>query len=224
MTERQRPPLQVLLDASENQTATDTRTSSTGVEYIDGCDEWRAESIIRQWAPEHQLIGALMYLSAENARSILDLVPDTAVWRPTTRTAIEIIRAVVAEGRDPDPVAVLASARSLRTAGDFTSARAVNGLDGNGGGVRHHELALYLADAYTQVVDSRHVRAYACEVLADAYRRAFRFHGIRMQQLGESNASIGDLANYLFAMEDELADLRRRAEAAAQSDEGQRRQ
>lgn len=219
MTERQHPPLQVVVDAGEDQTAGENRTSSTGVEYIDGRDEWRAESVIRQWAPEHQLIGALMYLSADNARSILDLVSDAAVWRPITRKAIEIIRAVVAEGRDPDPVAVLASAKNLRIAGDFTSARAVNGLDGHGRGVRHHELALYLADAYTQVVDPCHARAYTCEVLADAYRRAFRFHGIRMQQLGESNASRGDLAHYLFAMQDELADLRRRAEAAAQSDE-----
>jgi hypothetical protein len=119
MTELQRRPVQLAADAAnDNLTA---NNSNAGVEYIDGRDEWRAQSVIKQWAPEHQLIGALMYLSADNARSILDLVPDTAVWRPTTRKAIEIIRAVVAEGRDPDPVAVLASARSLRTAGDFTA-------------------------------------------------------------------------------------------------------
>jgi hypothetical protein len=159
-----------------------------------------------------------MYLSADSATPILDLVPDLAIWRPITRLAIEVIRAVVAEGRDPDPVAVLASAKSPRMAGDFTGKPLVTGPDESRSRIRHHQLALYLADAYTQVVDPRHARAYACEVLADAYRRAFRFHGIRMQQLAESNAARSDLAQYLVSMQDELLDLRRRAEAAAQSD------
>jgi hypothetical protein len=157
-------------------------------------------------------------LSADNAGSILDLVPDAAIWRPITRLVIGIIRAVVAEGRDPDPVAVLASAKRRRTAADSAIDSLPTGPSRSGGGICHRQLALYLADAYTQVVDPRHVRAYACDVLAEAYRQAFRFHGIRMQQLSESNATRDDLAQYLFLMQDELTDLRRRAEAAAHSD------
>ncbi|MDT5388100.1 MAG: hypothetical protein QOE04_1741 [Mycobacterium sp.] len=48
--------------------------------------------------------------------------------------------------------------------------------------------------------------------------RAFRFHGIRMQQLAEIDSSRGDLTRYLFALHDDLADLWRRAEVAAQAD------
>jgi hypothetical protein len=216
MTEPQRQPVQGAADAAnDNVTANNT---NAGVEYIDGRDEWRAQSVIKQWAPEHQLIGALMYLSADNARAILELVPDTAIWRPITRRAIEVIRAMVTEGRDPDPVAVLRTAETLQSTGDFTNRAATNELADGERGNRHHQLALYLADAYTQVVDPRHVRAYTSEVLADAYRRAFRFHGIRMQQLAEIDSSRGELTHYLFALHDDLADLWRRAEVAAQAD------
>jgi hypothetical protein len=216
MTEPQRQSVQFAADvANDNVTANNT---NAGVDYIDGRDEWRAQSVIKQWAPEHQLIGALMYLSADNARAILELVPDTAIWRPITRRAIEVIRAMVAEGRDPDPVAVLRTAGTLQSTGDFTNGAATNELADGDRGNRHHQLALYLADAYTQVVDPRHVRAYTSEVLADAYRRAFRFHGIRMQQLAEIDSSRGELTHYLFALHDDLADLWRRAEVAAQAD------
>jgi hypothetical protein len=126
-----------------------------------------------------------MYLSADNARPILELVPDTAIWRPTTRRAIEVIRALVAEGRDPDPVVVLRTAETRQPTEEFTNRPPINELADLTRSNRHHQLALYLAEAYTQVVDPCHARAYASEVLADAYRRAFRFHGIRMQQLAE---------------------------------------
>ena len=56
------------------------------------------------------LIGALMWLTAEQARPILELVPDTAIWRPMTQWAYEMIRAVVADGRVPNPVLVLSTA------------------------------------------------------------------------------------------------------------------
>ena len=97
---------------------------------------------------------------------------------------------------------------------------AAEGRAGGDSGSRHRHLALYLADAYSQVVDPRHVRAYASEVLADAYRRAYKFHGIRMQQMAETNSTRGDLTQYLIVMQDELADLRRRAETAAHADKG----
>ena len=57
-------------------------------------DDWRAKTVLTQWDPEHQLIGALMWLPAQRARPILELVPDTAIWRPITRWAYEIIRAL----------------------------------------------------------------------------------------------------------------------------------
>ena len=220
MIESKRRSLQVVENAGENPPATDdcANTPSAGVEYIDDRDEWRAQSIIRQWSPEHQLIGALMHLSAHNARPVLELVPDSAVWGPITRGALEVIRAVVAEGRDPDPVVVLRTAET-RPAGAFTDEPRAEGRAVGDRGSPHHQLALYLADAYSQVIDPRHVRAYAGEVLADAYRRAYRFHGIRMQQMAETNTTRGDLTQYLIVMQDALRDLWRRAEAATRADE-----
>ena len=73
---------------------------------------------------------------------------------------------------------------------------------------------LYLADAYTQVIDPSHVRAYAIEVLGDAYRRAYRFHGVRMQQLAEAPTTREELTDCLTAMRADLADLWRRGQAA----------
>lgn len=217
MMEPQRPSLQAVADAGDGPAAEDNVTNAivAGVEYIEDRDEWRARSIIRQWSPEHQLIGALMYLSADSARPILDLVPDTAVWRPITRRAIEVIRALVAKGRDPDPVAVLHAADTQATE-EFTNRPPANDWALPDRGSRHHQFALYLADAYSQVVDPRHARAYAGEVLADAYRRTFRFHGIRMQQMAETTTTRSDLTEYLVSMQVELADLWRRAEAAAE--------
>jgi hypothetical protein len=52
----------------------------------DGAD-WRAETIATQLEPESQLIGALMWLPAACVRRILELVPDTAIWRPMNRWA-----------------------------------------------------------------------------------------------------------------------------------------
>jgi hypothetical protein len=53
----------------------------------DGLDDSHAQTVIEQWAPEHQLIGALMHLPAHQAKPILEAVPDTAIWRPITRWA-----------------------------------------------------------------------------------------------------------------------------------------
>jgi hypothetical protein len=201
----QRRSLQVVADTGEHPPATGdcANTPSAGVEYIDDRDDWRAQSVIRQWSPEHQLIGALMHMSAHNALPVLELVPDSAVWRPITRQALTVIRTVVAEGRDPDPVVVLRTAET-RAAGALTDEPAAEGRAIGDRGSRHHQLALYLADAYSQVVDPRHVRAYTSEVLADAYRRAYKFHGIRMQQMAETNTTRGDLTRYLVVMQDEL--------------------
>ena len=112
----QRRSLQVVADAGEIPTRDGYPASGTdtGVEYIDGRDEWRAQSVIRRWSPEHQLVGALMYLSAQSARPVLDLVPDTAVWRPITRHAIVVIRRLVAEVATPTRLLCCAPLKSSR--------------------------------------------------------------------------------------------------------------
>src|SRR4051794_41736236 len=71
----------------------------------------KAETPLPQWDCEHQLVGALLHLPATQATPILQLVPDAAIWQPDNRWAYELIGHLVAEGRDADPVLVLATAR-----------------------------------------------------------------------------------------------------------------
>jgi hypothetical protein len=54
---------------------------------IEQPESWATETVLDQWAPEHQLIGALMWLTADQARPILELVPDTAIWQPIRQWA-----------------------------------------------------------------------------------------------------------------------------------------
>ena len=71
-------------------------------------------------------------------------------------------------------------------------------------------------DAYQQVIAPKAAAGdYAREVLEEAYRRGFTQAGIRMQQLGECGAEPEALTTQFITIRDELADLRRRAEAAA---------
>ncbi|KMO69842.1 hypothetical protein [Mycolicibacterium chlorophenolicum] len=178
---------------------------------IDG-DDWRAETVIDQYSAEHQLIGSLMWLTAEAAQPLLDLVPDTAIWRPRTRWAHELIRRVVDEGNTPTPPAVLAAGRRHAPSDALEHAQAPTAT-------QHHQLALYLFDAYSQAVAPAVAAAtYAREVLDEAYRRAFETCGIRMQQLATCGAAREDLTAQFAAIRDELADLWRRTETAAKPD------
>jgi replicative DNA helicase len=146
-------------------------------------ESWEATAVLNQWAAEHQLIGAMMWLTADQARPILELVPDTAIGQPMRQWVYETIRALVADGRDPNPVVVLAAARQR-------SWSQSGGADQPPTAVRHHRLAVYLAAAYTQVLSpSAAAGDYAREVLDEAYRRAFRDNGIRMQQRAVPNVS-----------------------------------
>jgi replicative DNA helicase len=180
-----------------------------------GDNEWRSQTVIDQYSPEHQFVGSLMWLRAEEARPLLNLVPDTAIWRPRTRWAYELIRGLVEAGTDPTPVSVLAAGRhqAARDAIDEDTPPTPN---------RHKQLALYLFDAYAQAVaPATAIKTYAGAVLDEAYRRAFDTCGIRMQQLAASGADRGELTHQLTAIRDELADLWRRAETAAQRDGSQ---
>ena len=50
------------------------------------------KNVLRQWDPESQLVGALMHLPAAQVAPILNLVPDSAIWRPETRWAVRYVR------------------------------------------------------------------------------------------------------------------------------------
>jgi replicative DNA helicase len=196
--QNRRPTLEVVPDPDDTAT-----TPAVG-------DDWRSTTVIDQYSPEHQFVGSLLWLSAQKARPLLDLVPDTAIWRPRTRWAYELIRGLVDTGTDPTPVAVLAAGR------DHAARDAVN-PDTAPTANRYRQLALYLFDAYAQAVaPATAIRTYAREVLNEAYRRAFNTCGIQMQHLAASGADRAQLFDQFTAIRNELADLWRRTEAAAQ--------
>jgi len=118
-------------------------------------------------------------MPATHARPILELVPDSAIWRPITRWVDEIIRALVANGRDPDPVAVLARAKHQAAAGALQPERAPHPT-----GTAGWPCAW---PSSTPTPSPRRPRP-AREVLDEAYRRAFRAHVIRMQKLTQCGA------------------------------------
>jgi replicative DNA helicase len=194
----QRPALEVVPDP------VDVLATATP----DVVDDWRAEAIIDEYSAEHQLIGSLMWLSADAARSLLELVPDTAIWRPQARWAYELIRRVIDAGDTPTPPTVLAAGRR-HAAGDALDPTAAPTP------TQHRQLATYLFDAYSQALAPTVAAAsYAREVLDEAYRRAFDTCGIRMQQLAAEGTDRADLTAQFAAIRDELADLWRRADAA----------
>lgn len=196
-------PLDVVSDADDTDAAPE------------GDDEWRTRTVIDEYSPEHQFVGSLMWLRADQARPLLNLVPDTAIWRPRTRWAYELIRGLVEAGTDPTPVSVLA-------AGRHQAARDSIEEDTPPTPNRHKQLALYLFDAYAQAIaPAAAIKTYARAVLDEAYRRAVDTCGIRMQQLAASGADRSELTHQLIAIRDELANLWRRAEAAAQRDGSQ---
>jgi hypothetical protein len=184
----------------------DTATAPTA-----GSDDWRAQTVVDQYSTEHQFVGSLMWLTAATAQPLLELVTDTAIWRPQTRWAYELIRRVIDSGNDPTPPTVLAAGRR-HAATDAINPHAAPTAH------RQRQLALYLFDVYQQVIAPTTAAGdYAREVLEDAYRRGFTQAGIRMQQLGECDAEPQALTAQFITIRDELADLRRRAEAAAKS-------
>ena len=138
------------------------------------------------WAPEHQLVGALMWLPPDAVRPIVELIPAAAIEQPVTRWAYETIAHLVVEGRNPDPVLVLATARRRPCSIALDSEAPPSTR-------RHHQLAVYLGRAYTETVSADNAAGYAREVLELAYQRAFAACGERMQALAAATADRTEL-------------------------------
>jgi hypothetical protein len=209
--QQRRPPLDLVPepDLAEDTDWLTGQAAATTDPAAEQPESWQAQTVLNEWAPEHQLIGAMMWLTAEQARPILELVPDAAIWQPLRQWAYEIIRAVVADGRDPNPVVVLAVARQRSWSHGANADQPPTPY-------RHHRLAVYLAAAYTQVLSpAAAAGVYAREVLDEAYRRVVRDNGIRMQQLAGCGAERQLITEQFAAIREELADLWRRTESAA---------
>ena len=172
-------------------------------------DTARAAAVIDQYAAEHQFVGSLMWLAPGAARTLLELVPATAIGRPITRWAYELIGRLAGEGKAPTPPAVLAAGRRHPARDALDPAQAPTGA-------QHHQLALYLFDAYAQAIAPHTAAAtYAREVLEQAYRQAFAAAGVRMQRLAASAAERDELTAEFRSLRTDLAELWWRAETAA---------
>ena len=141
--------------------------------------EPNADTIAQRWDPESQFIGALMWLTADRARPILELVRDRDIERPLNRWAFELIRLLVDAGENPNPVLVVRAAMKQAPA-DYAASYQTREWSPGGQGGRYHQLTLHLAAAYDYVVGyDAGILSYAREVLDDSYRRAIRFHGTK---------------------------------------------
>jgi replicative DNA helicase len=185
-----------------------TGESDTLAESPEEADAVLAESVVQQWQPEHQFIGALLYLAVDEVEPLLDLVPDDAICKPIARWAYELIRRLVDDGDKPDPISVLAAAKRHPARHALRPERPPTDK-------RLKELALYLVDAYTQNISAALAGSLARQVLDDAYRRAFGNLGLRMQQLSDTDIDRTQLTEQFGLIREELADLWRRGEAAA---------
>lgn len=167
-------------------------------------------------AAEDQFIGSLMWLDRHQVQSLLDLVPDTAIWQPIARWAYELIAAVTANGHDPTPVAVQQVGRHRRARGAIAADRPPTAR-------QQQQFTQYLFEAYSQALEpDSAVLSYARELLDADYRRAFDSFGVRMRELAASGADRRDLTDQFAAMRDHLATLWRRAENAAQFERNQK--
>mgnify|MGYP000299396615 CR=1 FL=1 len=192
-----------------NHLSTDhSNAAATGDDLDIDVGHAETDSDLRQFAAEHQYLGALLYLSVEQASRLLELVPDTAINRPVTRWAYELIRFLTEQDRPADPVSVLAAGRH-RPAAQSLDPRCVPSAR------QLHELAMYLADAYTESIGAAFVDRFARQVLDDAYRRGFAAFGLRMQRLAETGAERVELAEQFDAIREQLTDLWRRCEDGA---------
>jgi hypothetical protein len=131
--------------------------------------EPNAETIAQRWDPESQFIGALMWLTADRARPILELVRDSDIERPLNRWAVELIRSLVDADQNPYPVLVVRAAMKQAPA-DYAAPYETREWNPGGHGGRYHQLTLHLAAAYDHVVGyDAGVLSYAREVLDDSY-------------------------------------------------------
>jgi hypothetical protein len=132
-------------------------------------------------------------------------------WCPTSRsggpqTRWELIGSLVDDGRDPDPVSVLNRAKH------HPDAQALQPDTAPTPG-QHHRLAVCLSDLYTNTVNHHAAPDHARDTLDEAYRRAFREQGIRMQQVSETTSSRAELTEQFVIIRDQLVDLWQRAQA-----------
>jgi hypothetical protein len=162
----------------------------------------RSETLVEQWEPQRQFVGALLWQTAASAAPLIDLVPDSAITDPLTRWAYELTADLVAGGRTPAVPSVFTHGRRRPARQALRPDRPPTGRD-------LQRLGKHLVDLYLDVVDPRAVADHARDVLDEAYRRAVHTHGIRLQHLAETCPSTDELATAVTKTCHEMTALRR---------------
>jgi len=207
--DEQEPPM----TAAYGYTQDDVAPAGNVVSIKRAGDTWdpaepNPQTLARRWDPESQFIGALMWLSADRARPILEVVHDSDIEGPLNRWAVELIRALVGAGENPNPVLIVRAAMK-QAPSNHAAPYETREWSVGGQGSRYHQLTLHIAAAYDHVVGyETGVLSYAREVLDDSYRRAIRVHGIRMQQMADAMSDREDLTGYVTElMRGDLRDI-----------------
>ncbi|MCX4094517.1 hypothetical protein [Nocardia sp. alder85J] len=134
--------------------------------------------------PEHNLIGALLHHHAATAAAVLSLVDDQDIHTELPRLLLGIIRAIVHEGRQPDPVTVAARARQL-----------ADPRDPHTRPYDHLVVVRHLAEVYT-LGWPPNLFSYAAQVVEDAYRRDLWDGCTRLAQMADQHTDIADLETH----------------------------
>lgn len=146
--------------------------------------------------PERAFVGAVLQLPADAAQKALDLIRDEDIGDPRLRVVVAVARQLVEAGMAPDPVAVLAHARST---GTVTRADAVRNF------------SLLVSDTYAQCPTPASVRFYAAAVLEEALRRRSTEMAVRIGQAADGE-SIESLVGLVDGEVQAVRELRARRE------------
>lgn len=151
--------------------------------------------------PEHNLIGALLASPASRAAAILATVRDADIEQLLPRVTLGIIRRLVAQERDPGPMAVAAAARigdqlddaaAVLTAEQLAATVPPEIADVPGGG---RAVTEYVTKAYTLGIPV-HAEDAARQVSADALHRLINEDGTRLAQMGAARIDVDTITAY----------------------------
>ncbi len=161
----------------------------TDVDVVDElADEIERRTVVARLEPETNLVGLLLHLPAAEAAEVLEVLHDDDIERPLARAILSVIRMLVADGRAPDPVAVVNAVRNPDRRAELTEeGTALEDMPG-----RFETIARHVVDCYTIGINVD-LWGTVFQVVDDAYRRSFGVAGTRLTQMADYPADTQDL-------------------------------
>lgn len=171
-------------------------------------DEVEYRTVVARLEPETNLVGLLMRLPAAEVAEVLELLHDDDVERPLARAILTVIRMLVAEGRAPDPVAVVTAVRNPDRRAEITEEGTVlEDLPG-----RFETIARHVVDCYTTGINVN-LWGTVFQVVDNAYRRSMGMAGMRLSQMADYPADTQDMEKVVVGGLDDWRDYWRRKRA-----------